>query len=553
MNESGKGSKDASGDAGQLLANAAPQASGSMLLPRHAEEDLFEVKSALEARTAELTLALSLLSGTLESSADGIVVLNLLGEVVSYNSKFVAIWEFPDEMLRRRDSTELRAHSAQQLNDPEGFLQLLGKRQSEPEIEAFDVIEFKDGRTFERHVFPQRVNQNCVGVVVSTREITHRRLAEAALRLSEEKYRLLWATAGDAFVLFDRENIILEANAAVETIFGHPPDEVIGQPLAILQPERLREAHRRGMQRYLDSGQRMLDWRAAEAVGLHRDGSEIPIEIAFNHLSLGEKELFAGFIRDISERKRGEAERAELLSREQQARQEAESLNRAKDEFLATLSHELRTPLNAIVGWSHLLEDNRLGEEERVQGIEAIQRNARLQTRLVEDLLDVSRIISGKMKLEVRPVRLSTVIEDAIESVLPAAQAKSIQIQRGLDSSTGVVSGDPARLQQVVWNLLSNAIKFTPPGGRVQIRLEQSGSQIAISVSDSGVGIGAEVLPHVFERFRQADQSSTRNHGGLGLGLAIVRHIVEAHGGTVEAHSEGEGQGATFRVKLPLM
>lgn len=235
------------------------------------------------------------------------------------------------------------------------------------------------------------------------------------------------------------------------------------------------------------------------------------------------------------------------------ARKDAEEANRAKDEFLAVLSHELRTPLNAILGWSLMLGEGKLAKDDERKGIEAIQRNAQLQAQLIEDILDVSRIITGKLRLEVRPIELSTVVEAAVESVLLAAQAKEIRLQRVLDSGTTLVSGDPNRLQQVVWNLLSNAIKFTPKGGRVQVRLERVNSHIEIIVTDTGMGIPADVLPYVFDRFRQADSTTTRQYGGLGLGLSIVRHVVEMHGGTVEAESVGLGQGTTFTVKLPLI
>jgi CheY-like chemotaxis protein/nitrogen-specific signal transduction histidine kinase len=241
------------------------------------------------------------------------------------------------------------------------------------------------------------------------------------------------------------------------------------------------------------------------------------------------------------------------ITEQVRARFAAEEANRAKDEFLATLSHELRTPLNAILGWSRMLSDHRLNEEDRVQALEAVQRNAQLQAQLVEDILDVSRIITGKLRLQVRPVELEAVVEAAVEAVLPTAQAKSIRVQRVLESGTSTVSGDFNRLQQVVWNLLSNAIKFTPKGGRVQVRLERVNSQVEIIVSDTGEGISPEVLPYIFDRFRQADSSSTRQYGGLGLGLAIVRHLVEMHGGTADAESAGQGRGAIFTVRLPLI
>jgi signal transduction histidine kinase len=251
------------------------------------------------------------------------------------------------------------------------------------------------------------------------------------------------------------------------------------------------------------------------------------------------------------ERKGGEEEREHLLLREQAARTEAEEANRLKDEFLATLSHELRTPLTAMLGWLSMLRGGRLDDETSVRALETVERNAKAQAQLIEDLLDVSRIITGKLRLDVRPVRLGPIIEASLDSLRPAADAKMIRIQTALDSDDGLISGDPTRLQQIVWNLLANAVKFTQRGGEVSVRLEQKGAHVEIVVSDTGQGITAEFLPFVFDRFRQADSSTTRLHGGLGLGLAIVRYLVELHGGTVQAESPGEGQGATFKVQLP--
>jgi PAS domain S-box-containing protein len=256
---------------------------------------------------------------------------------------------------------------------------------------------------------------------------------------------------------------------------------------------------------------------------------------------------------EIVERKRAEQEREQMLIREQAARAEAESANRTKDEFLATVSHELRTPLNAILGWTRMLRTGRIDEDTMARALETIERNAKAQAQLIADLLDVSRITSGKLRLDVRSVDLVSLIEAAIDSVQPAADAKGIRLQAVLDPRAGPVSGDPNRLQQVVWNLLSNAIKFTPREGRVQVRLERINSHIEITVSDTGKGINADFLPYVFDRFRQADGTISRAYGGLGLGLAIVRHLIELHGGMVHAYSAGEGLGATFTVRLPLM
>jgi len=255
----------------------------------------------------------------------------------------------------------------------------------------------------------------------------------------------------------------------------------------------------------------------------------------------------------INELKRSEEEREKILLREQAARSEAEAANRIKDQFLATLSHELRTPLTAIIGWAGLLRSQDFDGEMRTQALETVERNARTQAQLIDDLLDVSRIVSGKLLLDVKEVELDKVVANAINVVRPAADAKGIRITYDRESGRNFIKGDAARLQQIVWNLLSNAVKFTPEGRSVQIRLERIGAQIKLSVSDTGKGIAADFLPHVFDRFQQADSTTTRNYGGLGLGLAIVRHLVELHGGTVSAESAGEGLGATFSTTFPLL
>jgi len=256
---------------------------------------------------------------------------------------------------------------------------------------------------------------------------------------------------------------------------------------------------------------------------------------------------------NITERKRAEHEREELLEREQTARRDAEIANRLRDEFLATVSHELRAPLNSILGWARLLQKGQLDATTSEKAMNTIVRNAESQNRLIEDLLDVSRIISGKLRLEVITIKPINVVESALETVRPAAEAKGIKLEIKQDADVSHISGDPNRLQQVVWNLLSNAIKFTPPEGRVRLEIERADDFVEIRVKDTGVGIKEEFLPHVFDRFRQADASSIRKFGGLGLGLAIVRHITEMHGGTVYAHSEGENKGSTFVVRLPLI
>ena len=246
------------------------------------------------------------------------------------------------------------------------------------------------------------------------------------------------------------------------------------------------------------------------------------------------------------------ARRASLAVENARLYQQAQEANRIKDEFLATLSHELRTPLTAILGWASMLVAGSLNEHETARAFAAIERNARAQRQIVEDVLDVSRIIMGKLRLEMRPVDWRGLVQDAVESVRPAAEAKGVYLSTLLAHEAGEVTADPDRLQQVMWNLLSNAVKFTPAGGRVEVELRREGARTALQVSDTGQGIAPEFLPHVFDRFRQADMGTTRQHGGLGLGLAIVRHLVELHGGDVTAESAGRGLGSTFTLRLPL-
>ncbi len=278
------------------------------------------------------------------------------------------------------------------------------------------------------------------------------------------------------------------------------------------------------------------------ADGVFRDFLTRTIAVKDDH---GRVLRWFGTSTDVTETKQAEAAA-------RNARIEAESANRMKDEFLATLSHELRTPLNAILGWASLLRSGKLDRSETLEGLDTIERNSRVQVQLIEDLLDVSRIISGHLRLDVQPVSVSDVIELALAAVVPAAEAKGLHIHKLLDTDCGAISGDPARLQQVFWNLLSNAVKFSSRGSPIHVVLRRADSHVEVRIIDAGQGIKPEFLPYVFDRFRQADGSTTRRHGGLGLGLSIVKQLVEMHGGTIGAKSPGEGKGATFTVTLPV-
>jgi signal transduction histidine kinase len=326
------------------------------------------------------------------------------------------------------------------------------------------------------------------------------------------------------------------------------------------------EAMKRGAQDYLDkgriSGDRLLRsvQHAVEKVELERRVARHAEELQRAHDQLEDlvrlrtrelEEANAELRREVEERQRAEQEKAELLVREREARRDAEAASRLKDEFLATLSHELRTPLNAILGWSGILGREGIGSDVSARAVEVIERNARTQAQLISDLLDVSGIITGKMRLDLQRVELAPILQAVIDSVQPAADAKRIRLEMEVAPGLPALSADPARLQQVVWNLVANGVKFNTSGGWVRVRARACAEGVEITVEDDGIGIAGDFLPYVFERFRQRDSSPTRAHGGLGLGLAIVRHLVELHGGSVEAESEGDGRGAAFRVRLP--
>jgi PAS domain S-box-containing protein len=396
-------------------------------------------------------------------------------------------------------------------------------------------------------------NGKLIGYAKIARDDTVRKQMKESLLESEERYRIVAETASDAIISIDQQSTILFINRAATRIFGYEIEQMIGQSLTMLMPEYLRHVHEAGINRYLETGKRHLSWEHIEVPGLHKDGHEFPLELSFGEFKRNHTHVFIGIARDISERKQIESEREKLLQREQEARRQADEANRLKDEFLAVVSHELRTPLNAILGWSNLLDSGKLDAQASADALETIQRNARSQAQLIDDLLDTSRIITGNLRLDIRTIDLSRVIMTAINNVSPAMEAKEIQLQTMLDPQASLISGDPDRLQQIIWNLLTNAVKFTAQGGTVQVRLEKTNSHIVIAVSDTGKGIEPEFLPYVFDRFRQSDASTTRSHGGLGLGLAIVRQLVELHGGTVSVQSAGKGEGSTFVVKLPLL
>ena len=402
-------------------------------------------------------------------------------------------------------------------------------------VSHFETIRVaKDGRLVPISLSVSPIYDDAgtvIGASKIARDISDRRTAELAIR----RLAAVVESSDDAIISKDLDGVITSWNTSAQRMFGYTPEEAIGRSVRMLIPAD-RQAEEDEVLERIRRGDRVAHF---ETVRQRRDGSTLTISLTVSP------------IRDDQGRVIGASKVARDISLWAQLARDAAQASRMKDEFLAVLSHELRTPLHAIIGYAKLMRMGAVVGSKLTDAVEAIERNSKLLGQMIDDVLDVSRIVAGKTRLDVQPLELPLVIHNAVSTVQPAADAKSVRIEVVIDPRTGLVSGDPARLQQVVWNLLTNAVKFTPKGGRVQVRLERVHSHIEVVVSDTGVGIAPEFLPHVFDRFSQADTGLTRRTGGLGLGLSIVRHLVEMHGGTVEVASPGTGLGSTFRVCLP--
>ncbi len=486
-----------------------------------------------------------LLAAIVDSSDDAIISEDLDGIITSWNQSAGRIFGYaPDDVIGRSITLLL---PPDRLFEEKAILDRV--RQGE-RVEHYETVRRRrDGQTFEVSVTVSPVRSaggEIVGASKIVRDITERKRGRRADLL----LAAIVSSSDDAIVSKSLDGIITSWNEGAERIFGYTAEEMLGQSVLKLMPQDRKDEEPRILER-LRRGERVEHF---ETVRVRKNGEHFNVSLTISPVKDSDGKIIGAskIARDITELKRISLEREQLLESERLARSQAEHANRMKDEFLATVSHELRTPLNAIVGWADVLKTVRDRPAEVDEAAEVIKRNAFIQSQLIDDLLDLGRIAAGKMTLNVEPLDIGAVLREALASVQHAANVKQIAIKTLLHDVRGGMMGDGKRLQQVIWNLLTNAIKFTPKQGKVFVTVRHTNSHIELSVADTGHGIDPEFLPHVFERFRQADASITREHGGLGIGLSLVKQLVELHAGTVHAMSPGIGLGATFTVILPV-
>ena len=478
------------------------------------------------------------LAAIVASADDAIIAKDLAGTIISWNRAAERIFGFTEAEIVGQ-SVRLIIPQERQTEEDE-VLRLIAAGEM---VDHFETVRRrKDGTLVDVSltISPLRTaSGQIIGASKIARDITERnRLLRDARWLAA-----IVESSDDAIISKDLDGIVTSWNKAAQRMFGYESSEMVGRSIRVLIPPDLHGEEDDVLSR-IRRGQGVEHY---ETVRCRKDGTLFPISLSVSPIRDASGAVIGAskIARDVSDKKQAESERQRLLRM-------AEEASQLKDEFLATLSHELRTPLNAILGYTRMMRSGLLSPAKQEKALDTVARNATSLTQIVEDVLDVSRIIAGKVRLQAQAVELPGIIGEAVDTVRPAAEAKGIHVETVVDPRGTTVWGDPERLQQIMWNLLSNAVKFTGSGGRIDVRLASRDSHVEVTVRDTGVGIPAEFLPHVFERFRQADAGISREHGGLGLGLAIARHLVELQGGLISASSEGRGKGATFRVELPV-
>ena len=490
-----------------------------------------------------------------KASPDSLVISRLDdGVVLEVNDSFVSLTGYRRDEIVGKSTISLGLYY-----DPSSRQRALAIMKEQNRVHDFELLMRRKSGEVRLMMFsaePLELHGEHCWLTIG-RDITESKQAEEALRRSEEEARrqlayveAIYATAPVGLCFVDTDLRYRSINTRLAEMNGKSVEDHLGRTLRDVVPDiaaTVEPCYRHVIQ----TGEAVLNVELSAAA---RDGTSRHFDVSYYPIKDNTGRVLGVnvVVVDITQRKQVEKERERLLEQEKAAREEAEGASRVKDEFLATISHELRTPLTSILGWAHVLLENSLQESQRRHALDVIERSAKSQKELIDNMLDTSRIITGRLKLDARPVEIEQILLSAVDVIRPSAEAKRIDLQVLIDDHGSFVFGDANRLQQVIWNLLANAVKFTNPEGRIKARLIRDGKQIEISVHDTGIGIEPQFLPYVFDRFRQADSSSTRRYGGLGLGLAIVRHMVEMHGGSVAASSPGKGQGATFKVRLPV-
>jgi PAS domain S-box-containing protein len=507
---------------------------------QRAEQELIQAKQALELKTEELAHLLSMMRATLESTTNGILVTDGAGRITGFNEKYVEMFRIPRELLEARAYEPLRKAVSEQLKDPQEFIARIQEIETSSLSESLDVLEFTDGRVFERYSKLQSVEDRSVGRVWSFSDITERNRAE----IVSQRLAAIVNSSDDAIVGKDLNSIVTSWNAGAERIFGYSASEMIGTSIMRLIPPDHQGEEAQILAR-IRCGERV---DPIETVRVAKDGRLLDVSITVSPIkdATGTVVGASKIARDISERKRAE----EKL---QAAKISAERANQAKDDFMAVLSHELRTPLTpALAAASYLAEHEDLPPQLREE-VTAIRRNVQFEARLIDDLLDLTRITRGKLPLHHEAVDAHRLVQNALTIVHEDIVRKELEVVTDFAAAEHNLWVDPIRIQQVFWNLLNNAVKFTPPRGRITVRTSNDGGRFAFEITDTGVGIESEHQARIFNAFEQGEVSIIRQFGGLGLGLTISQTLLKLHGGTISVRSEGKNRGACFTVTLDVL